>query len=139
MAAISSTAGSQSVAQSALQELRIQQARQNAGRAEQVARSLRQQAVEAQRDADRADENARSLSVQSDQAAAVAGRARQGLEAIRSAGEMQARLSQTVGRINELPDSSVPVADVSGDVGPAPVPVVNTSGQITGTLVNTTA
>jgi len=139
MAAISSTAGSQSVAQSTLQELRIQQARQNAGRAEQVASSLRQQAAEAQRNADRAEANARSLSVQSVQAETVAGRARQGLAAIRSAGEMQTQLSQVVGRISGKSESSLPASDVSGNVAPAPAPVVNTSGQITGTLINTTA
>lgn len=139
MAVISSTAGSQTVAQGALQELRIQQARQNAGKAEQVARSLRQQAVEAQRNADRADENARSLSVQSAQAESIAGRARQGLAAMRSVGEMQTQLSQAVGRISEQLESGLPVSDVSGDVAPALVPVVNTSGQITGTLINTTA
>lgn len=139
MAAISSTAGAQSVAQSALQQLRIQQARQNAGHAEQVARSLRQQAAEAQRNADRAEENARSLAVQSYQAETVAGSARLGLAVLESAGEMKVQLSQTVGRISEQFDSDLPVTVVSGNDAPAPAPVVNTSGQMTGTLVNTTA
>lgn len=139
MTAISSTSGSQFVAHSALQQLRIQQARQNAGQAEQVARSLRQQAAEAQRNADRAEENARSLAVQSDQAETIAGNARQGLSALKSAEDMKVQLSQTVGRISEKIDSDVPVTVVSGNYVPAPAPVFNTSGQMTGTLVNTTA
>jgi hypothetical protein len=52
---------------------------------------------------------------------------------------MKVQLSQAVGRISEQFDSDVPVTVVSGNDAPAPAPVVNTSGQITGTLVNTTA
>jgi len=138
MAATSSIAGSQTVTQSALQELRLQQARQNAGRAEQVARSLQRQAADAQRDVDRAEASARSLAVQSEQAQNIAGRVRQGLAALRSVGEMQSRLSATVDQVS-VQLGVVPVTNESAEVTSAPTPVINTSGQLTGTVVNTTA
>ncbi|MDP1606797.1 MAG: hypothetical protein Q8L93_09185 [Rhodocyclaceae bacterium] len=136
MAAITSTAGSQAASRMAWQQLSLQQARQNAGRAEQVARSLQERAAEAQQVAARARENARSLAARADQAQTAAGHARQGLAAIRSVGEMQRQLLDTVIRVSKQPD----VAQVAGGSGSLTVePVVNTSGQVTGTVVNTTA
>lgn len=130
MAAISSTAGMQSATQAGLQQLKVQQAKQNADRAEMAARSLRAQADAAQSEADRAQENARSLYVRSDQAATAAGKARQSVAMIQSAGEMGVRLASTVSQAAERQTESQPVPTV---------PVVNTSGQVTGTVVNTTA
>jgi hypothetical protein len=131
MAAISSSTvvSIQSVTQTALQQLKVQQARQNAERAELAARSLRAQANAAQDEAERAQENARSLSVRSRQADSAAGQARQGVALIESTSQMQARLADIAGQVSERQ------ADAAT---PAP-PVVNTSGQVTGTVVNTTA
>lgn len=140
MANISSTSiGAQSAAQAGWQQLRLQQARQNAQRAEQAAQALAAKAADAQRVADRADENARSLYAQSDQARSAAGQARQGLAAIRSAGEMQGSLANTVDQVSVRQQA----ANADSTVEKAPVtpaaPVVNTSGQVTGVMVNTTA
>jgi ABC-type hemin transport system substrate-binding protein len=136
MAGISSTGGLQAVTQTAFQQLKLQQARQNADRAEQVARNLRSEAAEAQREADRAQENARSLMVRANQAQSVAGQARQGLAMIRTVGEMQESLSNMQIRTDTVSSSTVETAVIAPA---ANIPVVNTSGQVTGTVVNTTA
>lgn len=140
MASISSLSGTQSAAQSGLQQLRLQQARKDAEQAEQVARSLQARARDAQQKAGEAEQTARTISTQADQAQAGAGQARQGLAAIQSRSQMQARLSGTVSQVAEkakLPEPAVPVP-----VAPttdSSTPVVNTQGQLTGTVVNTTA
>jgi ABC-type hemin transport system substrate-binding protein len=120
----------QSATQAALQQLKVQQAKQNADRAEVAARSLRAQANAAQSEADRAQENARSLYVRSDRAETAAGQARQGVAMIQSSGEMRVRLADTASQAAERQTETQPVQ---------PAPVVNTSGQVTGTVVNTTA
>lgn len=136
MAAITSTTGSQAASQMMWQQLSLQQARQNAERAGQVARSLQERAAEAQGVAARAEDNARSLAARADQAQTAAGRARQGLAAIRSVGEMRRQLFDTVNRVGNQSD----VAQVAGGGESLTAePVVNTSGQVTGTVVNTTA
>lgn len=132
----SSTAGMQSVTQAAFQQLKLQQARQEVARAEEAARALQAKAAEARQVADRAQENARSLTVQSSRAQSVAGIARQGVAVAESAGEMQTRLSATIDQVAQrqvdAPDS------VSASLATSS-PVINTSGQATGRLVNTTA
>lgn len=139
MMAISSTVGMQAVTQAAFQQLKLQQARQNADRAEQIARTLQAKAADAQYVADRAQEDARSLSVQSRRAQGIAGQARQGVAMVESVGDMKTRLSGTidqVGRIQAI-KADVPVSE-STSLAPSNS-VINTSGQTTGTLVNTTA
>ena len=140
MAAISSSAGFQAATQAAFQQMKVVQARQNADRAEQVARSLAAQAGEAQRVADRAQENARSLSVQSGEAKMVAGRARQGVAMIQSVGNMQASMANTVTQVTQRAEAeSTATLPATTAKASAPSPVINTSGQVTGTNVNTTA
>lgn len=136
MAGISSTGGLQAVTQTAFQQLKLQQARQNAERAEQVARNLRSEAAEAQSEADRAQENARTLMVRSNQAQSVAGQARQGLAMIRTVGEMQESLSSMQVRTDAVSSGTTESEAIASA---ANVPVINTSGQVTGTVVNTTA
>lgn len=136
MASISSTSGLQGVTQTAFQQLKLQQARQNADRAEQVARSLQNQAAAAQREADRAQENARDLSVLSSRAQGEAGRARQGLAMIRSVNEMKADLSTLLTRV-EASANEAETGSITPVVEKVAAPVINTSGQLTGTTINT--
>lgn len=139
MATVFSTSiGAQSATQAGWQQLRLQQARQNAQRAEQAAQALAAKAADAQRVADRADENARSLYAQSGQARSVAGQARQGLAVIKSVGEMQSSLANTVDQVSVRQQAAS--TDNTVEKAPAtPVaPVVNTSGQMTGVMVNIT-
>lgn len=144
MSAISSSTGTQSAAQAGLGQLQLQQARQNAARAEQTARALRAEAASAQQVANNAQENARALSVRSEQAQSEAGQARQGVTVIESAGQMQTQLGNVASRIVVAAerDQSTQPAETSTTAQTANVPnapVVNTQGQVTGTVVNTTA
>jgi hypothetical protein len=141
MAAISSTVGMQAVTQAAFQQFKLQQARQNAERAEQAALSLQAKAAEARRVAENAQENARSLSVQSKQAQSIAGQAKQGVAMVESVTDMQTRLSGTVDQTSRRQaDLSVPETAAPVTTSAASYPAVSTSSvQTTGTLVNTTA
>lgn len=130
---MSSSSSVDSAVRAGYQQLRVQEARRNADRAEQVARGLQAAAQAAQRTAERADENARSLSVQSDQARVDAGRARQGVVYLDSIGRAGERLVDFVAQVVERQPE--PVEAVAAE----PAAVVNTQGQLTGTLVSTTA
>ncbi|MEW6164887.1 MAG: hypothetical protein AB1642_07475 [Pseudomonadota bacterium] len=136
MAAVTSTAGYQAITQAAFQQLKVQQARQNAERAEQTAETLRARAADAQRTADRAQESARSLYVQSREADSAAGQARQGVALIQSTSEARAQLANTVSQASERFSPEVSVSETTSENS---APVRNTSGQITGRVVNTTA
>ena len=135
MASISPLSGAQSAAQSGLQQLRLQQARRDADQAEQTARALQAQARDAQQRANEAQEEARTISVQADQAQAGASQARLGLAVVKTIGQMQAQLTNVVTQVTETLKTAEPAAAAAS----SPSPVVNTAGQLTGTVVNTTA
>ena len=138
MAIGSSTTSIQSATQDAWQQLKLQQAKRDADRADQTATSLQIQAQDAQRVASRAEEVARSLSVQAEQAQSEAGRARQGLASLSSLGQVDQLLTHVVDQASQRTQSSsqpAPPAKATASTKP----VVNTQGQVTGTLVNTTA
>lgn len=127
MAIVSSTTTPNPTAD-AFRQLRVQQAKQVAQDAEENARSLQIQARDAQATADRAQERARDLGIQSDQALSTADRARQGVAALQTAGQMQARLGSAL--------------EKAAQVAPTPQqpqPVANSLGQVTGQVVNVTA
>lgn len=141
MATISPASSAQTVTQMAWQQLRLQQARQNAERAEQAARALQVQAQNAEQVADLAEENARSVSAQSDQANAVAGRAQQGLAIIKTVEQMQGQLISKVVQVSERLGFAHPAEGRASRTveSVAVAPVMNTSGQLTGTVISTTA
>ncbi len=141
MASVSSLSGAQSAAQSGLAQLRLQQAKRDAEQAEQTAQSLQAQARSAQQRASQAQEAARTITTQADQAQSTAGQARQGLAVIKSVSQMQTRLAGTVSQVVEKLDASAPEAPVAVQAASPPpaTPVVNAQGQVTGTVVNTTA
>jgi hypothetical protein len=141
MASISSLSGAQSAAQSGLAQLRLQQAKRDADQAEQTAQSLQAQARSAQQRASQAQDTARTITTQADQAQTSAGQARQGLAVIKSVSQMQTRLAGTVSRVAEKLDAAVPAVPVAVHAASSPpaTPVVNVQGQVTGTVVNTTA
>lgn len=134
MAEVTPTVGSQAAIQGMMQQLRVQQAKRNADQAETVAQALAAKAGEARQVAARAQENARNLTVKADQASNAAGQARQGALIENSVSEMQTRLFNTVERVSERTE-----AEVSAAITTSPPPVLNTSGQLTGVVVNTTA
>jgi hypothetical protein len=130
MVTISSTS---SAVQSGLQQLRLQQAQRTAEQLEFRAEALRAQAQAAQRTADRAQENARSLTVESDQAEEAAGKARLGLASINSANNAIASLTYAADTVIKTSNEAYASSDANTSS------VINTQGQLTGTLINTTA
>lgn len=134
MATISSSSGA-SIGQSVLSQLQLQQAQRNAERADSNARSLQAQAREAQRVAVEAQATARTISSQADRAQSDASQAQLSLSVIRNGSQVQNNLTSAIGNVAETLKVALPVA-ASTDTA---VPVVNTQGQLTGTVVNTTA
>jgi hypothetical protein len=134
MAILSTASGAQSAAQYGWEQLKLQQAQRNADQAQQTAQSLLVQAQDAQRTADRAQDNARSLSVQAEQAQTNAGQAAQGLAAIKTVDQMQSQLITVVDQVVQRQQKSLPTPPQQPST-----PVVNTQGQTTGRVINTTA
>ena len=118
-------------------QIQQQQARRNADRADQQARSLQVQAREAQFSADQAQENARSLKVQAGQAEGQANNAKRGLAAQEALGKVQTQLSGLREQISLA--LNPPAKEVAQPTSELPAPVINALGQQTGTLVNLTA
>jgi len=139
MAIGSSTSGLPSATQDAWQQLKLQQAQRDADRADWNAQALQAQAREAQGVANRAEEVARSLSVQADQAQAQAGKARQGVASLSSLGQMQNLLNHVSEQVFPTPTDTQQSAPAGSQAQTGATPVVNTQGQVTGTVVNTTA
>lgn len=135
MAAITSA----SAVQSGMQQLRVQQARRTAEQLEVQAASLARQAQTAQRNADRAQEEARGLAVESNRTQVAAGRARQGLAMLSTANAMQAQLGNTVDQVVARNGSTPTTASGTSANSSSNAPVVNAKGELTGTLINTTA
>lgn len=126
MAVAAATSGS------AFSQLQLQQAKREVERAELTARTLRVRAQEAEREAYRAQENARSLRMESSQADQEAGRKRTGISSADSMQRVNSGFDEIRLSIKEYTDSAAKTTA-------APQPVVNTQGQTTGTVVNTTA
>jgi sRNA-binding protein len=129
--AVGSVSGTQAATSGAWAQLQLQQARQDANRAEQQAAALQARAASAQTVADRAQENARSLQVQSRQAQGDAAQARLNLASRDAVGEVQSQLSNLRTQIADVLQSDTLSSTLA--------PVINSSGQETGTLVNVTA
>lgn len=121
-------------------QLQRQQAERNADLAEQRARSLQAETRQARSEADRAQERARSLEVDTRQAQADAGRARSNV----AASESLRRVDDALGAVREQiatafppeapasPTSATPASTQPADSSP----VINSQGQITGTVIN---
>lgn len=134
MASIS-LSGAQAAAQSGLAQFRLQQARRDVEKADQVARSLQAQALNAQQQAGEAQETARSIAAQATRAQGVVGQARQALAVIETAAQSQSQATNVLARVTEKSKTAEPATVVQK---PAPA-VINKQGQTTGTLINTTA
>jgi len=135
MATISSLSGASSAPQSGLLQVKLQQATRAAEQAERVARSLRAEVSVAQQAAARADENARAVATEANQAEVIAGQAQADVTAIRSASNAQAQQTTAV----SLQAETLKALEPAIKSLPSAPPVINTQGQVTGTVVNTTA
>ena len=135
MASVSSTSNA---SQYGVQQLQLQQARRNADQAELNAEALKGQATDAQRVATQAEQNAQSLGVQSGQAQAVADQTRRGVAALNTQQQSVTQLGKIADQV--LASQQGPkAASTSTTTVKSPAPVVNTQGQVTGKIVNTTA
>ena len=132
---VTSTSGAQSPGNLVWAQLQQQQAQRNADQAEQKARALQDKARDAQSVADQAQENARSIKVRSDQAQGDANDARQGLVSPKSLEQVQSGFNELRDQIRKVISPTDGPEAASGNAAP----VVNSSGQTTGTLVNVTA
>lgn len=133
MATISSISSALSTGAPGSQDFRLRQAKRDAERAEQNARSLQAQASDANQEANQAIDYARSIASEADRAQADAGQARRGVAVIQAAARSQPAdvVSQTT-EILKAAESARFGAGVAA-------PVINAAGQLTGTVVNTTA
>lgn len=130
---VASSSGTQAAGGALWAQIQKQQAQRTADQAEQRANLLQSQAREAQGEASRAQEKARTLQVESDVARSDAGEARRNVVATRSVGTVQTQLSDLQGQIASVLKSPSQTAASNT------APVVNTSGQQTGTLISVTA
>lgn len=140
MSSVSSSSGT-TAAQYGMDQLRLQQTRVAAQRAEQTAQSLQSEAANARRDADQARERARSLEVESSQAQSDAVRMRRGLNMLQSEGQLQVQQARVADNAQVTRPAAVPQAHPQASVAASTgkTPVVNTQGQVTGRVINTTA
>ena len=113
--AISSLSSTQSGSGVVVQQIQQQQAQRNADQAEQTARSLR-------------------VAAQSSQADSRSNQARQGLVSMKSIAQVQSGYDTLRQQI-----SSVLSSDFTSAAPLQTAPVINTSGQETGTLISVTA
>lgn len=138
ISSISSTTGSS--ANSAAQQSAVRQAKRTADQAESAAQTLENQAATAQTRATEAESYARTLNVQASQAQLGAGYSEQNLSALQLSTQIN---SEIVNGPSFAPSSSVQQA-IAYSLAPAAqthsaAPVVNTQGQVTGKIINTSA
>ena len=136
MAIGSATFNSQSISQSIVQQLRLQEAKRSAAEAQYQAQTLQAQADAAQHSADSEQERARSLRVDASQAQSQAGQASQGLSALQSLSQMSTALGAAYTKVAQAQQGASAPAAAQPQ---AKQPVVNTQGQTIGTVVSTTA
>jgi hypothetical protein len=122
---------------------RVQQAKRNAEQAEARASALQAQARDARRAADRANDSARSAEADASTAKVGAMKAQQGYAMLVNVGQLGARIAMVADRVEEKRQPDVAAtATPKAQTAPAATAtksVVNSQGQVTGRLVNTTA
>lgn len=123
-------ATSGSTSQSVLQQLQLQQARQNVAQAEQRASTLQTQAVNAQAVVVTAQAQANSLWQQATLAQTNADQQNQQLQTTNALSQTGAKVVSTLSAVLPKPQ---PIDTV------LPKATVNTQGQTLGTVINTTA
>lgn len=135
MTAISSISASQSTGANSSQLSALQQAKRAADQAESAAQTLETQASAAQNAASNAQGYADSLSIQAGQAQLNVGWSQQNLAAVETAGQLSSQISSVVTNVVDVQQNRP-----SHIATPAPTPpVLNTQGQVTGKIINTSA
>lgn len=132
MSAISSITATQTNSSSETLQAALQQAKRTASQAESTAQTLETQASNAQAAASDAQNYASSLSTQAGEAQLNVGWTQQNLAAVETAGQLNSEIASVVKNVVQAqPTKQASTA--------TPPPVVNTRGQVTGKIINTSA
>ena len=135
MSAISSISASQSTGANSSLQTALQQAKRTADEAQSTAQTLEAQANAAQNAASSAQDYADSLSIQAGQAQLNVGWTQQNLSAVETAGQLSSQISSVITNVVDAEQSKA-----SNIATPIPKPpVLNTQGQVTGKIINTSA
>ncbi|MBV8666638.1 MAG: hypothetical protein JO269_09155 [Burkholderiaceae bacterium] len=139
MSAISLNTATQSPASNGSLQSALQQAKRIANQAESSAQSLEAQAQSAQAEAASAQDYASSLTIQADQAQLSVGWTQQDVTALETAKELSTQITSVIN--NVVSTEPARPALVVAPIPPPPVthPVLNTQGQVTGKIINTSA
>ena len=135
MSAISSISASQSASPSSSLQAALQQAKRTASQAESNAQALEAQASNAQAAASSAQGYASALNIQAGQAQLNVNWTQQDLDAVETAGQISTQITSVVSNVLDVEQSK----PASIAVPVAKPPVVNTQGQVTGKIINTSA
>ncbi len=138
MLTISSTNSASTSLQASLNSVRLQQARQEADQAEQVAQDLRSQANQAEIDASNGQEKVRQLSntSQSDQSAPATTDPTYSAARNKQAPEVAPKTQDFLLRMYTATSQKFAASGNALKTDPNAAPVVNTRGQSTGRIVN---
>jgi hypothetical protein len=139
MSAISLSPAAQSATSSGSVQAALQQAKRIADQAESAARTLEEQATSAQANATSAQEYASSLTLQANQAQLNVGWTQQSLTIIETVGQLDTQISSVIKNVVNAQPANPPIAVAPETAPPAVAPVVNTQGQVTGKIINTSA
>ena len=135
MATISSISASQPTSANSALQTALQQAKRTADQAQSTAQTLEAQATAAQNAASNAQNYADSLSIQAGQARLNVGWTQQDLAEVETAGQLSSQISSVITNVVDAEQSKV--SNLAASVPKSPV--VNTQGQITGKIINTSA
>ena len=138
MSGIPSLSISQTAGATNSQQAVLQQAKRAANQAESTAQTLATQASSAQTTATSAQNYARSLTTQASQAQLNVGWTQQNLTAVETASQLGTQISSVIKNVV----NAEPVNADATTIHSSPTstqPVVNTQGQVTGTIINTSA
>jgi hypothetical protein len=141
MSAISSISASQSASPGSSLQAALQQAKRIANQAEATAQALEEQASSAQAAASSAQGYASALNVQAGQAQLNVDWTQQDLNAVETAGQISTQISSVVKNVIDVEQNTLPAVVAVPVAKPAILnaPVVNTQGQVTGKIINTSA
>jgi len=135
MSAISSISSPQTASPSSSLQAALQQAKRIADQAETNAQALEAQAANAQAAASSAQGYASALNVQAGQAQLNVNWTQQDLDAVETAGQISTQITSVISNVLNV-EQSKPASVAVPIVKP---PVVNTQGEVTGKIINTSA
>jgi hypothetical protein len=118
----------------------LQQAKRVANQAEATAQTLATQAASAQAEATNAQDYASALTIQAGQAQLNVGWTQQNLAEVETVGQLNTQITSVIKNVvDSQPPATPPIVVAAKPTPPVIQPVVNTQGQVTGKIINTSA